>query len=316
MTFARFLVILAMVAILGGGKSPSASSQEFPDRPVKIVVPVSAGSQADIIARVFADELTKRWKMGVIVENRPGLPGVVGVAKSSADGYTILLNSNGQAVLSILHKNLTFDPIKDFIPIIQLAITPGIFITPLNGHQTLAEFIADARSKPRRFNFASAGLGSASSLGVELLKTRERLDIVHVPHKGIAEAHTSILRGDVSLFMTFFSAASDLIEGKKLRAVAVSTTTRLPALANVPTMQEAGASGYSYDPWFGLFAPVGTPHRVVLKVGEGFQEVATTDGIARRFAEIGVIIKVVVGDEFAKVVADDALRFGMFGGEK
>ena len=192
----------------------------------------------------------------MIVENKPGLAGTATTAKAPADGYTLLLVSNGHAMIESLNANLTFDPVKDFTGIAKIAIVPGILVVnPDNGPKSVKELIDMAKARPGMLNYASAGLGSASSIGVELFKAQAGVDIVHVPYRGLPEAHTSVMRGDAALFMTFFSAGGDLIQANRLRPIGVTTAKRLAVLPDVPTLQEAGLPGYVYDPWFGLLAP-------------------------------------------------------------
>src|SRR5262249_21009827 len=189
------------------------------------------------------------------------------VARATPDGYTLILVSNGHTIVGALNQNINFDPIKDFTPVARVATIPGIYVvTPEGGPKTLKELIERAKAEPGKLNYASAGLGSASSIGAELLKGAAGIDLVHVPHRGLPESHTSVMRGDAALFMTFYSAGGDLIEGGKLRAVAVTTAKRLAVLPNVPTAQEAGLAGFAYDPWFGVLAPAGTPKEIVDKV--------------------------------------------------
>src|SRR5258707_14299920 len=204
------------------------------------------------------------WKRDVIVDNKPVQAGTVSTAKAAPDGYTLLLVSNGHAMIESLNANLTFDPVKDFTGVAKLAVIPGILVVnPEAGPKSLKELIDLAKAKPGVLNYASAGLGSASSIGVELLKARVGINLVHVPYRGLPEAHTSGIRGDAIVFMTFFSAGGDLIEAGRLRPIGVPTAQGLPVLPQVPPLQETGIAGYSYDPWFGLLAPAGTPKPVV-----------------------------------------------------
>jgi tripartite-type tricarboxylate transporter receptor subunit TctC len=250
---------LAVVAACGGRP---AAAQAYPNQLVRIVVPFTPGSQTDILGRAYADKLQEIWKRDVIVENKPGLAGTATTAKAPADGYTLLLVSNGHSMIESLNANLTFDPVKDFTGVAKLAIVPGILVVnPQTGPKSVKELIDMAKARPGMLNYASAGLGSASSIGVELLKAQAGLDIVHVPYRGLPEAHTSVMRGDTVLFMSFFSAGGDLIQANRLRPIGVTTANRLAVLPDVPTLQEAGLSGYVYDPWFGLLAPAATPWR-------------------------------------------------------
>ena len=293
-----------------GRAQQAATAPAYPTQLVKIIVPFSAGSQTDILARSYADGLAKRWKHDVIVENRPGLAGTASVARAAPDGYTLLLVSNGHAMIQSLNRNPIFDPIKDFAAVARVATIPGIMVVPPeNAPKTLKELIEQAKANPGKFNYASAGLGSASSIGAELLKTAAGIDLVHVPHKGLPESHTSIMRGDTVLFMTFYSAGGDLIDSGKMRAIAVTTAKRTSVLPNVPTMQEAGLAGYSYDPWFGILAPAGTPKAVIDQVASDLAEIAKGAEFNARFTKLGVDVTTSSPEAFGATVKADTERF-------
>ena len=305
----------ALVLILGAFIAPSSARAQsadpnWPTQLVRIVVAVSAGSQSDIIGRAMADELSRRWKREVIIENRPGLAGTASVAKSAADGHTLLLASNGHAMIQSLNRNLTFEPIADFAAVTKVAALPGIFVVPPeSGPKSLGELIALAKANPGTLNYASAGLGSASSIGTELLKAAAGIDLVHVPHKGVPEAHISVMRADTALFMTFFSAGGDLIATGKLRAIAVAGNRRTAVLPELPTVREAGLPEYDYEAWFGLLAPAGTARAVIDKINADVTEVARLETIGGRFARLGVDIATSTPEEFERLVKSDSARF-------
>jgi tripartite-type tricarboxylate transporter receptor subunit TctC len=279
------LAVLAAAACVVG----PAVAQTYPSQLVRIVVPFTPGSQTDILGRAYADKLQEIWKRDVIVENKPGLAGTATTAKAPADGHTILLVSNGHAMIESLNANLTFDPVKDFVGIAKLAVIPGILVVnPESGPKSVKDLIDLAKANPGKLNYASAGLGSASSIGVELLKAQTGANIVHVPYRGLPEAHTSVMRGDATLFMTFFSAGGDLIEGHKLRPIGVTTANRLKVLPDVPTLQEAGVAGYAYDPWFGLLAPAGTPKPVIDTLNHAMVQALADPDTLRQLHDLGV----------------------------
>jgi tripartite-type tricarboxylate transporter receptor subunit TctC len=297
------------IALLAAGAAPAAA-QAFPSQLVRIVVPFTPGSQTDILGRAYADKLQEMWKRDVIVENKPGLAGTASTAKAAPDGYTLLLVSNGHAMIESLNSNLTFDPVKDFTGVAKLAIVPGILVVqPETGPKSLRELIDLAKAKPGALNYASAGLGSASSIGVELLKTQTGINLVHVPFRGLPEAHTSVIRGDSVAFMTFYSAGGDLIEGKRLRPIAVSTARRLAVLPDVPTMQEGGVAGYAYDPWFGLLAPAATPRAVIDTINRAIVTASKLPDHVERFTKLGVDLTVSTPEDFDTLVKSDTERF-------
>jgi tripartite-type tricarboxylate transporter receptor subunit TctC len=308
--FAALAVSGALAIALLAARAAPAAAQAFPSQLVRIVVPFTPGSQTDILGRAYADKLQEMWKRDVIVENKPGLAGTASTAKAAADGYTLLLVSNGHAMIESLNSNLTFDPVKDFTGVAKLAIVPGILVVqPETGPKSLRELIDLARAKPGALNYASAGLGSASSIGVELLKTQTGINLVHVPFRGLPEAHTSVIRGDSVAFMTFYSAGGDLIEGKRLRPIAVSTARRLAVLPDVPTMQEGGVAGYAYDPWFGLLAPAATPRPIIETINRAIVTASKLPDHVERFTRLGVDLTVSTPEEFDTLVKADTERF-------
>jgi tripartite-type tricarboxylate transporter receptor subunit TctC len=300
---------LALAIAAACGPRPAAA-QAFPSQLVRIVVPFTPGSQTDILGRAYADKLQEIWKRDVIVENKPGLAGTATTAKAPADGYTLLLVSNGHSMIESLNANLTFDPVKDFTGIAKIAIVPGILVVnPDNGPKSVKELIDRAKARPGMLNYASAGLGSASSIGVELLKAQAGVDIVHVPYRGLPEAHTSVMRGDAALFMTFFSAGGDLIQANRLRPIGVTTANRLAVLPDVPTLQESGLPGYVYDPWFGLLAPAATPKAVIGEINRAITVASKMPDHVQRFTRLGVDLTVSTPEEFTDLVKADTDRF-------
>jgi len=299
------------IGLVASGAVPSpAAAQAYPSQFVRIVVPFTPGSQTDILGRAYADKLQDMWKRDVIVENKPGLAGTASTAKAAPDGYTLLLVSNGHAMIESLNSNLTFDPIKDFVGVAKIAVIPGILVVnPETGPKTLRELIARARAKPGSLNYASAGLGSASSIGLELLKAQAGINLVHVPYRGLPESHTSVMRGDTAVHMTFYGAGGDLIQAGRLRPIAVTTRTRLTLLPDVPTVQEAGVPAYVYDPWFGLMAPAGTPKPIIDAINKAIVAAAKLPDHVDRFTKLGVDLAVSTPEEFSALVKSDTERF-------
>jgi tripartite-type tricarboxylate transporter receptor subunit TctC len=311
-TFAvlTWLAGMAIYASTGGVGPTAASAQTYPSQLVRIVVPFTPGSQTDILGRAYADKLQEMWKRDVIVENKPGLAGTASTAKATPDGYTLLLISNGHAMIESLNSNLTFDPVKDFVGVAKLAVIPGILVVnPETGPKSLKDLLDLAKAKPGALNYASAGLGSASSIGIELLKAQTGINLVHVPFRGLPEAHTSVIRGDSIVFMTFFSAGGDLIQANRLRPIAVTTASRLAVLPDVPTLREAGVTNYSYDPWFGLIAPAGTPKPVIETINKAIVAASKLPDHVERFTKLGVDLAVSTPEEFDTLVKSDTDRF-------
>ena len=217
----------------------------YPNQTVRIVVPFSAGSSTDSLARVLSDELTRLWKQTVVVENRPGIAGTNSVAKSVADGYTLMLTSNGHTIGAVVNPNLPFDPANDFTGVTPVASVPQALIVPPSlPAKNLPEFIGLARAEPGKMNFSSAGLASTSYLGAEILKQTAKINIVHIPQKGAPEAVTSVMRGDSQLFFLSVHLATELHESGKVRAIAIAKDKRTSVLPNVPTIAESGLPEY------------------------------------------------------------------------
>ncbi len=236
-----FLVAILVIAGSSGARSQTASDSSYPNRMVRFIVPLGAGSVTDILARVIADKLTEIWKQQVIVENKPGIPGIASAASSPPDGYTLLFNSNGHTIAGAVNKNLSFDPAKDFAGVTQLVSVPQTLIVPPDlSARTVGEFIALAKQKPGQLNFGSLGVASAAFLGAQIFKHAAKIDIVHVPYKGSPDAITSVIRGDSHLYYLSVNLAIELHNAGKVRAIAVSTQTRSPALPDVPTVAKSG----------------------------------------------------------------------------
>jgi tripartite-type tricarboxylate transporter receptor subunit TctC len=225
----------------------------------------------------------------VIVENRPGLAGTSSVAKAPADGYTLMLTSNGHTVIGSLNKNLSFDPIKDFVGVSQVASTPLILIAPPeSATKSVKDLIDAAKAKPGALNYGSAGLGSTTGIAAELFKQNTGTDIVHVPFRGLPESQTAVIRGDVAMAFTFFNVGGDLVQSGKVRGLAVTGGRRLPGLPGIPTFNEAGVANFQYDAWFGILAPGATPKAIVSKVSADVGGVLQAPDMKARFEQQGV----------------------------
>jgi tripartite-type tricarboxylate transporter receptor subunit TctC len=292
-------------------QAPSADAAKYPEQLVRLVVPFSAGSMTDLLGRVIVDKLSERWKQQVIVENRPGLAGTSSVAKAAADGYTLMLTSNGHTVIGNLNKNLSFDPQKDFVGISQVATTPLILVAPPeSATKSVKELIAAAKAKPGALNYSSAGLGSTTGIAGELFKQTTQTDIVHLPFRGLPESQTAVIRGDVAMAFTFFNVGGDLVQSGKMRGLAVTGAKRLAGLPDVPTFAEAGLPEFQYDAWFGVMAPAATPKPIVAKVAEAIAAVLQLPDVKARFEPQGVELKSSAPDTFDAVIRGDGERYG------
>ena len=310
--YASLSINLAVIVALnceGLSQTPDAA-QSYPRQTVRIVVPFAAGSVTDVLARIVADRAAERWKQPVIVENRPGIAGAASVAKSTPDGHTMLLTSNGHTIIGALNKNLPFDPIKDFSGVTQVASVPVVLIvTPTLPAGTL-NLIALARAKPDTLNFASAGLASAGYIAGELFKQTARIKIVHVPHKGAPEALTSTIRGDSQMNFIPLNVALGVIGAGKVRALAIASPTRVAALPDVPTFAEAGLPEFEYDAWFGLLVAANTPRTVVIKINQDVASILEMPDVKKRLSDQGGRAVFNTPERFEEMLKADSARFG------
>ena len=268
-----------------------AAGQGYPNRPVHVVVPFTAGSATDILARTFGQKLTEVWNQAVVIDNRPGAGGTIGaavVAKSAPDGYTLLVTSAAQAYNPSIYPSLPYDTARDFIDIVPLGGQPNVVVVaPSAGIKTVAELIAQAKQKPGQLNFGSAGTGSGTHINGEKFKLAAGIDVVHIPYKGTPEALTDTIAGRLTYFFSPISAALPFVRDAKLVALAVSTAKRSSALPNVPTVAESGLPGFDYSLWVGMFAPAGTPPDVVDRIARDIRTVAQSADVKERFAALG-----------------------------
>jgi tripartite-type tricarboxylate transporter receptor subunit TctC len=285
-----WIAILAVVVAAFGGVA-SAFAENYPSQRVTIVVPFGAGSVTDIMARILADEASKRWGQTVIVENRAGLAGTAGVAKATPDGYTLMLTSNGHTVAGLVNKNLPFDPVKDFSGITRVCSVPLYMIAyPELPAKTLKEIIDLAKAKPGTLNFSSPGLASSTFIAGALFRKVAGIDIVHVPFKSAPDAVTAVIRGDAQMYFAPINLSKELAEAGKVRAVASVTEHRLPDLPNIPTFKEAGLD-LVYDSWFGLMAPAGVPRDIIDKINRDVVAILKTPEIdAKIRAQYAVVV--------------------------
>ena len=258
------LGIAALLASLAYGGP--ASAQNFPSQRVTIVVPFGAGSVTDIMARILADDLGKRWKQQVIVENRPGIAGTTAVAKSAPDGLTLLLTSNGHTVANLVSKSAPFDAVKDFAGITRVCNVPLYLIFPPGTPaKTLKEVIALAKAQPGKLNFSSPGLASTTFIAGALFRKTAGINIVHVPFKSAPDAVTAVVRGDAHMYFAPVNLSKEMAAAGKVVAIAAATAKRIPDMPDVPTFTEAGLP-FVYDSWFGMLAPAGTPRAILDKI--------------------------------------------------
>jgi tripartite-type tricarboxylate transporter receptor subunit TctC len=298
---------LAAATILA---SAPAAAQNYPNQRVTIVVPFSAGSITDGLARILADKLADMWKQQVIVENRSGLPGTTGVAKAAPDGYTLMLTSNGHTIAGAINKSIQFDPVKDFAGVSRVASVPLVAIVPPDfPGNSLKDFIARAKEKPGALNFSSAGVASTSYLSAEVMRQDAKIDMQHVPYKGAPEATTAVIRGDAQLYMAPIPSTKDLSGSGKVKAIAINSAKRVPQLPDVPTIAET-LPGYKYESWFAVFAPHGTPQPILDKVAKDIATVLEMPDVKEKLLAQGSIPAPTTPAELDAINKSDTERYG------
>ena len=303
-------------AVAGGVlASTLAFGQDYPNRAVKIVVPFTAGSATDILARTVGQKLAEMWNQTVVVDNRAGAGGTIGagvVAKSPPDGYTLMVHSAAHAVNPFIYPALSYDTLKDFVQVVPLAGQPNVLVVaPATGYKTVAELIADAKKKPGTLNFGSAGIGSGTHINGEKFKLAAGINVVHIPYKGTPEALTDTMAARVAYFFSPISAALPLVRDGKLLALGVTSAKRSSVLPNAPTIAESGLPGFDYNLWIGLFAPAGTPADVVEKINRDVQRVLREPDVRERMTALGaeaMAMSPAEFDKFMRAEMDDAAK--------
>ncbi|HYF21435.1 MAG TPA: tripartite tricarboxylate transporter substrate binding protein [Ramlibacter sp.] len=302
---------------------PLLASAQYPERPVRLVVNTAPGGSTDIVARLMGQHMSEKLGQSVIIENRAGADGLVGIRAvqgAKPDGYTLLVATGTLIVQPLLKKDAGYETLKDFKPIGLMARAP--FLMVVGGDQpdkTFAEFVARAKANAGKLNYASAGVGTLSHLPYALLAQQAGLQMQHVPYKGNGAAFNDVAAGRVSSVMTAYSSALPYLQSGRFRPLAVTSTTRLPTLPNIPTLAELGVSGYSFYTWYGLLAPAGTPDDVVQKVSEALRVAQGNKDIIERFRSEGTEVTRMSPAEFTtflrqehtkldKLVADLALQ--------
>lgn len=284
---------IACCAIAVGVAGPLAAwSQEFPARPIRIIVPYPPGGGTDTAARPLAQKMTESMGQPVLVENRPGASEIIGteaVARAAPDGYTVLLTTNAFAINAAQQIKLPYDPARDFAPVAPLITTPFMLVAnPRLEARSVRELVALAKTQPGKLNYASFGTGTPHHLAMEWFKLLAGVDIVPVPYKGVGPGLTAVIAGEVEMMLTGLTAGLAQVKGGKLRAIAVTTSSRAPAAPDVPTVAESGYPEYAALAWYGVLAPAATPPGVISRLNAEFVKALNAPDIRERFAKTGV----------------------------
>lgn len=302
-----------VVALILGAACGSAIAQDYPTRPIHIVIGFSPGSTTDILARTVGQKMYEAWGQPVLVDNRPSAGGVVAsnaVATAPPDGYTLLVVSAGHAATAAMFTKLPYDTLKDFAGVSRIANVPSILVvSPTLGVKSVKDLVALAKSKPGRLNFSSPGVGSANHLAGELFKTLADIQAVHIPYKGIPEAMTAVVSGDVQFNFSPVVNILPLSRDGKLLALAASTAKRSAALPDVPTVAEAGVSGYAFDPWFGILAPAKTPKALLDKLSGEIARIVQLPDVKEQLRALGADPAPTTPEGFDAYVREEVAKF-------
>jgi tripartite-type tricarboxylate transporter receptor subunit TctC len=322
--FAAAALLLAQASGLGlaqtgaaagaGAAMPSASST-WPGRPVRIIVPFPPGGAIDALGRLLAQHFAEAWGQPVVVENRAGAGGLIGTeaaARAAPDGLTLAMGAvSTHAINPAIYRRMPYEPLRDFAPIAPVAIVPNLLVVhPGLGVNTVAELVALAQSRPGQISYASAGAGTTLHIACELFQSLTKTDLIHVPYKGSGPAVTDVVGGRVPVMCDSITSAQPHVRAGRLRALGVTSATRSATMPEVPTLAEAGVSGYEMNPWFGLFAPAGTPAAVVARIHADVTRTLARPEVRERLMTIGAEPMRGTPEQFAAMIRADLDKWG------
>jgi tripartite-type tricarboxylate transporter receptor subunit TctC len=300
-------------ALAGGAAQAQSSADSYPDHPIKLVVGYAPGGGNDVAARLLAKELSSILHGSIVVENRPGAGTNIAasfVARSAPDGYTLSLASTALAINGTLYKKLDYDAVKDFEPVAIFAEAPNLLlVSPKLPVKTVSDLIAYAKQHPGKLNFSSAGSGSTQHLSGELFKLKGGFDATHVPYKGSAPALSAVISGEVDFSFLNIPSTKQLIESGQVKALAITSAKRFPAVPNIPTMEEAGIKDMDVGTWYSITAPAGTPRPIVDKLNKAINQAMNEPELRKRFEDLGMAPMTGSPEFFKKFLADEIVRW-------
>jgi tripartite-type tricarboxylate transporter receptor subunit TctC len=310
----RLSIVSILAVILCLGQSCAVAAQDFPTRPIRLVVPYPAGGPTDVVARIVATALSAKLGQPIVVDNRPGgAAGTVGgryVASADPDGYTLVMSQVGSLTVAPFLYKLDYDPIKDFAPIAIVAETPEILtINPSVPAKTITEFVDYAKSNPRKLNFASPGVGTLPHLLGEQLQLAAGIKLTHVPYRGAGPAVVDLLGGQVQVMFDATSVMLPHIEAGRLRALAVSSAKRIAQIPNVPTVAEAGYPQLTESLWTALLAPAATPEPIIQKLNAAVNESVNTPEVQKAYANLDIVTRTVSPQELKAFMAEEVRKW-------
>jgi len=306
--------LCAMLALAGPAADARESAQQYPSRPIRLIVPFAPGGVTDTGARLVADKLGQRLGQQIIVDNKPGASGNIGThmaAQADRDGYTLVVGFDGTLVINPhVHANIPFDTLKDLAPVSKIGDAALIIVAnPALPANTLQELVAYSKTLPNGVSYGSAGVGSTPHLAGELLSQQTGANLVHIPYKGGGQAMADVVGGTLPMLYTAVAGAYPYVQRKQIKAIAVSTETRLASLPDVPTVAESGVPGFVSNSWIGILAPAGTPDDIVAKLQREIHAVVHTPEIKERLAGLGITASGNTPDEFRRQIASDLARY-------
>jgi tripartite-type tricarboxylate transporter receptor subunit TctC len=304
----------AAVAAAALPAATHAQQQKFPSKPIRMIVPFSAGSQTDILARLIGQKMNENWAQQIVVDNRPSAGGTIAagiVAGAPADGHTLMLHSVGHAINASLYSKLPFDTVRDFAGVSQVASVPNVLVVaPSLGVKSVKDLIAAAKQKPGAINFGSAGIGSGTHINGEQFKVAAGVNVVHVPYKGTPEALTDTMTGRIQYFFSPLVPATPFIKEGRLIALAVSTAQRSPVLPDVPTVAEAALPGFDFDQWYGILAPHATPKPILNQLSQEIARILDLPDVRKTFQTQGAVAKPSTPEQFDAFIRTEIGKVG------
>jgi tripartite-type tricarboxylate transporter receptor subunit TctC len=291
----------------------TVQAQGYPDQPVKLIVPWPPGGGVDTSARIISQPLSERLGQSIVIENRGGAGGNIGTeiaAKSKADDYTLLMGSSSPNAINIhIYPRLGFDPVRDFMPIVYVTAVPNILVVPRQSpHGSAADIIAYIKANPGKVNYGSAGIGSSQHLAASMLIATTGINIVHVPYKGTGPAEIDLMAGHIAMILDT-TACLPFVAAGRMKALAVASKARNPALPNVPTFDEIGVPGVYSSAWYGIMAPAGVPQEVVIRINAEVNAILKTPEMIKRLAAFGGEPGGGSPDDFAKFILSEIARY-------
>lgn len=310
----RSALALLLLPLLAAG-STLAATQPYPTRSIRLVVPFAAGGGTDIVARTVGQKLGEQLGQQVVVDNRAGAAGIIGtevVAKSAADGYTLLMGSNGPlAINPSFYAKLPYDPLKDLTPVALVTTMPFVMVVhPSLPVKSVKDLVALAKARPGQLNFASPGNGSTNHLSGELLKVMAGINIVHVPYKGVALSAADLISGQVQLLSGDLSTLMPHVRSGKMKALAVTSAKRSTLVPDLPTVSESGVPGYEVSGWFGVLAPAGTPREIVVRLNAEIVKGLGSSDVRERLAALGGEVAGGTPEQFADHLRGEVAKWG------